>query len=365
MIKNANLVLASLLIALLLAEGILQVVDYPDDGFHPWVYDEKTGFRLAPHLNQSMISSEFDVKIQTNEYGFRDDKIGEKNGVRILLLGDSFTFGYGVSRDFLFADILEHQLKAEIVNASVGGFEIIHQVKWFQTEGKHFDADLVVFGLYLGNDLSRNDNWNENQDGNLYNPKIKYPLRNRSIKIINLFRNIIYQNQYEAMQQKEWVPFPDYLTMTRHNLSEAARKKYSYSKKLLDELYADITKSGADFFVCMFPYKTVVDQRAGKRFQATLPDSHNSYDLERPSKEIESFLQDRGISYLNTIPAMKNYYKDQSNPSLFYHSDGHFTPEGHAFIAKQLGPILSSIIETKMKEVKSQGTSQIIMPISY
>ncbi len=145
------------------------------------------------------------------------------------------------------------------------------------------------------------------------------------------------------------MPYPDYLMMTQKPLSHESKIKYSFAKKLLEDLHVEITKSGAEFFVFMFPYKTVVDPQARKRFQATIPNFENRYDLDRPTKEMEKFLKNSNIAYFNFVPAMKKYYKTQSNKSLFYYSDGHFTPTGHAFVATQLEPIIFSLINHKMK----------------
>lgn len=348
MIKKAMLFIASTILVLLLCEGILQLVDYPARNFSPWISDKTTGFRSAPNIRQRMITTEFDVEIRTNEYGFRDDAIGKKNGFRILVLGDSFTFGYGVERNFLFADLLEHKLQEEIINAGVGGFEIIHQLKWFRTAGKSFDADLVIYALYLGNDLSRNSDWQEGHDGSLVNPKKQYPVRTKKpIKMIQLSRNAIYRIKYNVIQKKEWMPYSDYLMMTQKQLSHQGKMKYSLAKKLLGDLHVEVTKSGAEFFVFMLPYKTIVDPDAQKEFQATIPNFKELYDLERPAKEMEEFLKNSNIAYFDFVPAMKKYYVAQSNRPLFYYSDGHLTPKGHAFVARQLEPIISSLVHAR------------------
>ena len=44
------------------------------------------------------MSAEYDVEFATNRLGLRNDEVGPKRGFRVLLLGDSFTCGYGVRR---------------------------------------------------------------------------------------------------------------------------------------------------------------------------------------------------------------------------------------------------------------------------
>jgi len=348
MIKKLGLLLGSLVFGLLLCEGVLQLIDYPTDDFSPWIADRFTAYRSAPHLNQRMIREEFDVEIKTNEHGFRDDETPEKDGFRILMLGDSYTFGYGAERGGLFTDLLEDHLQTEIINAGVGGFEIIHQLKWFAAEGKDLKADLVVYALYLGNDLAYNDDWLAKEDGGLIHYKKRFSAKTKWASKIKQMLRILYRTGVVPVTKpKEWVPEPDYLAMTKKQLSPESEADYSLAKKLLGGLHAEVTESGTGFFVFLFPYKTVVEPSAKERFQATLPDFENLYDLERPANEMEAFLKDNGIPCFNFVPAMKDYYKNPENPSLFYYSEGHFTSEGNAFVAAQLEPVISSLIKAE------------------
>ena len=348
MLKKILLSLASMLLLLLLAEGVLQLIELPPQDYYPWVSDKATGFRIAPNLRQRMVSNEFDVEIRTNASGFRDDAVNEKRGFRILLLGDSFAFGYGVERGSLFADILEHQLQTELINAAVGGFDIIHQLRWYREYGKELHADLVVYALYLGNDLSGNTYWQECDDGALVNPQQQYPVRARwASKILQIVGKLVYQYRYGAMQQKEWIPFPDYLMMTRKQLTPEGEMNYEVAKELLGELQAEVTTSGAELFVFMFPYRTAVEPQARDRLRATIPDFDELYDLEKPSIEMEKFLEKRNIAYLNLLSALKGHYETPANELLYYYSDGHFTSAGHAFVAARLEPIITSLIDRK------------------
>ena len=355
MIKYALLFIFSTLFALLLCEGILQFADYPTDDFCPWIADNITAYRSAPNLDQRMICEDFDVRIKTNELGLRDDPVGEKKGFRILMLGDSYAFGYGADRSFLFVDLLEQKLQTEIINAAVGGFEIIHQVKWFAAEGKQFDADLVIFALYLGNDLAFNGLWREDAETGLVNPKKRFLVRTKNTSKIKQLLRILYRVEFNPLRPKEWVPPPEYLEMTRKQLSPENELNYAETKKWLGELRDEVVESGAEFFVFLLPYKTVVEPPARERFMATIPGFREQYDLERPANELEAFCGENQIACLNLVPAMNEYYKTPSNPSLFYYSEGHFTPEGNAFVSAQLEPAVSSLIDRIKAENPADG----------
>src|SRR5205809_43801 len=60
-------------------------------------YDPRLGVRLIPNSRGREWSPEFDVELRINGQGFRMDRDVRTDGTsRIVLVGDSFTFGDGV-----------------------------------------------------------------------------------------------------------------------------------------------------------------------------------------------------------------------------------------------------------------------------
>jgi lysophospholipase L1-like esterase len=103
------------------------------------------------------------VLVQHNSRGFRDREFPlEKPAgeLRVIALGDSFTYGQGVRQDDAWPQVLERSIAAErkgpveVVN---GGFCSGHTPQyyapWLATDGLAFQPDLVIVGLCL-NDLS-------------------------------------------------------------------------------------------------------------------------------------------------------------------------------------------------------------------
>jgi len=217
-------------LALGLAEATLEAIDFPPDAFSPWVRRHDTGFGYAPSFHTRMRRpGEYDVAFDTNSNGFRDDEIGPKHGVRIVLLGDSFASGYGVERSQTFADLLEAKLGVDVVNTAVGGYEIIHQVRFFESRGGALQADLVLYALYLGNDLSRNNEWETAADGTLTSPKHSFPVRAaHAIKLQTLYRQVRYAaRMQEEKARGEWEPWPDYL-LSAERESDIIKRSTSY-----------------------------------------------------------------------------------------------------------------------------------------
>lgn len=99
---------------------------------------------------------------RTNAQGLRRDEdvaIPKPAGLfRILVLGDSQTEGY-VNNAEHYPQVLESRLRqagiaqVEVLNAGVGAYEAAYYYYWYLVHGVALEPDLVLVGLYLGNDL--------------------------------------------------------------------------------------------------------------------------------------------------------------------------------------------------------------------
>jgi hypothetical protein len=145
--------------------------------------DPELEFKLKPDFRGGQIGSEFQVSVSTNSSGFRDNKqfLKEKGGAyRILGLGDSFIFGWGVEEDQTFLSrlgtLLESQSgrKVEAFDLGVWGYGTIQEVKVFE-QFRDYKPDLVILEFFArnvyveeaGNDLVDNYNfyhWYETRD---------------------------------------------------------------------------------------------------------------------------------------------------------------------------------------------------------
>ena len=88
-------------------------------------YDSTKGYKTRANIRNRKV---FDSKLlNTNADGFRGVREfalkKDSAKTRILLLGDSFTFGEGVSDDETYAQVLQRALPgAEVINAGVHGY---------------------------------------------------------------------------------------------------------------------------------------------------------------------------------------------------------------------------------------------------
>jgi lysophospholipase L1-like esterase len=112
------------------------------------------GHRHAAHRAARLMG----VDLVTNSAGLRDDReiaYERQPGVlRVLMLGDSLTEGWGVSLESTFSQriermYLERGITAEVINAGVGNYNTIQEVESFLTALYKFHPDIVVLNYFI------------------------------------------------------------------------------------------------------------------------------------------------------------------------------------------------------------------------
>ncbi|MDP2307185.1 MAG: SGNH/GDSL hydrolase family protein [Pseudomonadota bacterium] len=95
---------------------------------------------------------EVGVPVHVNTIGMRDRDRGEKRGPRVLAVGDSSVYGFGVRDDEVFTAVLERgaggagQGATEWVNAAVPGYSTFQTLNLLDMRGLALAPDLLVVG---------------------------------------------------------------------------------------------------------------------------------------------------------------------------------------------------------------------------
>lgn len=125
------------------------------EGFYAFErYDETKGWISESGLRKQRV---FEKKtLNTNKRGFRGrrDFTGKKQAdkTRILILGDSFTFGEGVSDWETYATQLQRLLpQTEIINLGMHGYSQDQMLILLQEEGSRLQPDVVIVGFVYDN----------------------------------------------------------------------------------------------------------------------------------------------------------------------------------------------------------------------
>jgi len=158
---NLLLLGCSIVLAVTMGEVVSRAVFPPP---LPWLYpqfhyraDPDLVFALAP--NQDSFAA--DKPIRTNSRGLREAEFNAPSiheRLRLLWLGDSIVFGYGVSDQDVVTHRVEvlleqHGMKAETVNTAVPGYNTEQEVQFLTRQGVSYHPDWVIVG-FCWNDIN-------------------------------------------------------------------------------------------------------------------------------------------------------------------------------------------------------------------
>jgi lysophospholipase L1-like esterase len=234
----------------------------------------------------------YSVKYKINEDGlnqlmnFPVEDSGNK--FRIVILGDSFTFGQNVNTQDNYPSKLQKlldekcQKRFEVLNLGVGGYDIQFAVERFKERGIKYDPDLVIW-LIIGDDLMRMSN--------LIIPKIS-----------EIRKELEESGEYER-----------YIKHGRFNPAWTQAREEVIEQLGGEDAVLRLQREYLNEFAKYFKKKLIV---------ATFP-----YTKEREKNFLKEFVNSRE----NTI-----FYDDVPIHSDNTFPDGHPNERGHQIIAKDL-----------------------------
>jgi len=115
--------------------------------------DSQIGHEHGPNRKAWLMG----VDVETNSKGQRDREIPYERtpGVmRVAMIGDSLTQGWGVPFEATFSKRVERLYqaagtKAEVVNLGVGNWNTVQEVQYFLTKGYQYKPDVVVLNYFV------------------------------------------------------------------------------------------------------------------------------------------------------------------------------------------------------------------------
>ena len=120
-----------------------------------WTHHPQLGWISQAGYEGSFETDFFSVDVAINSKGLRGEEVGleKPEGVRrVLVVGDSFAWGFGVEQEDTFTARLESALPAtQVINGAVSGYSTDQALLWLRLEGKQYEPDVVGYVL-SGND---------------------------------------------------------------------------------------------------------------------------------------------------------------------------------------------------------------------
>jgi lysophospholipase L1-like esterase len=266
----------SISIALLIGELAIRILFPQVTSPVQFFYDEKLG-GMIPVPNQKGFKAHpkiYHYEYQNNDIGMRDTrKVADYQNYsyKILCLGDSFTYGWGVNDNETFAQILEKKINNDsiaVLNGGVSGTGTDFALKFFQTRGKELDPNTIIY-FYFDNDI--NDN-KANAYFHIENDSIIVNEQNSYASINALKKNKLVNNKLY-----NWLSSNSHLfALIRYNIGMMWNKKVSDANKASEADAKPVSNSK--------PAETVLKDSS----QTAKVKEHNSSPTLKPTSKIST-----------------------------------------------------------------------------
>ena len=135
---------------------------------HPYRYfipDPVLGWRVQPGVSFAIGDAwnipEYPLlhSIDINSLGWHDEEtpLEKQPGTpRVLMIGDSFVLCMQAPHDQCAQAEIERQTGWQVIPAGVSGWGTDQELAFYETEGRAYNADLVLLMVYMGNDIGNN-----------------------------------------------------------------------------------------------------------------------------------------------------------------------------------------------------------------
>jgi len=279
--------------------------------------DPRLGWRLREGWRGPFSLPHRTTRVDISDQGLRDESYPPRAAPgrrRVLLLGDSLAWGFGVEKRESFDTLLEDRLPGvEVVNEAVPGYGTDQELLLLEEQGLGFHPDLVLL-LFHPNDLL-NNTW-PRQYGY---PKPVFRIDGSGLRLENvpvpggplrtLGRRVLRSSfLLHEIWRRTMEPTQD--------LHQSPRLAWDVTERLLVRMQDASTKSGARFAVITFPW---VDEATNRLL----------------GRVIEMLERNR-IGHIDLGPALAGRTEALLDPTT-----QHWTPEGHRVVAEALAPALA------------------------
>ncbi len=326
--------------------------------------DPDLGYVLSKNFDGRHQHPNYDVTIHTNSDGFRGDEIAPKsaNMFRILVLGDSIAWGYGVNAQDSFPERLENFLEqntdgnVQVINAAVPGYGTDQELALLKKKGLDYRPDLIIVGFFIENDFYDNligkgsrvvqegylvdlYRYERNKQANPLTSATTWLSQNSRLYTLlrSFFRDWqVRQGKISAEFQPESFPgFADSKRMPIFANIYGPEMEHGVlmTKQILKEIVTVGKEYQAQTMIVLFPSKIQVYPKLWQDVQEIYALDKHNYSLDKPNHILLEFGTQEGILVLDLLPA---FYEAGQDTELYFRNDFHQNAAGQSLAAQQV-----------------------------
>ena len=280
------------------------------------VADPDLGWRYLPNVKKVGRFWGRDEAGWTNDLGWRDAETPiERDSTRrrLVLLGDSFTFGVLADYGERFSEVIEElEPGLEAVNLAMNAIGPDQELRILETAGVAYAPDVVVLTVYLGNDLD----------------DIRYARKNSHSKPW-------YELDHGELVLRAPVVSWDERLRGASYLAELLMRPFDRGTRLSEYAPPWREADTTPLFAALVQRMERVSREAGAHFLVVLAHrpSRLGGAIDRHEDRAIEALREAGISLLDTLGP---FTAAAGEARQLFASDGHWSPAGHQLVAELL-----------------------------
>ncbi len=273
--------------------------------------------------------------LATNELGLRDLPFRHDARYKVLILGDSVSWGNGVADvSRVYPQILERQLEAvrpgdtfEVVNAGVPGYSTFQELRYLEKHGLALEPDVIVLQFCL-NDVVERYRALAEYGGNRHflGVDTRGALSGAfgaAIRWSRAFEMLVYELQHTARDYDEYRGE----NLARDRLSRENASAWAQTIAEIDAIRRLANRHEIPLVLMIAPYLFQVQRPTTKR---------------QPQDRLLAYASNRGMTAVDLLPVFSRASRGRA-VNLF-NDASHFSERGHAIAAHALvQPVLHAL----------------------
>jgi lysophospholipase L1-like esterase len=268
------------------------------------MHDDTLGWVYRPGTEARHETKEFDISISINSSGFRGSDLDEETA-KVVALGDSFTFGWGVEMSETFTSQLEKILGLPTLNLGVSGYSTDQELLLFRRKKEELKPDVVLLTF------CRNDVMEAMQQSVYGKGKPRFTSERNDLTLVNVPVHESFLVRYSFFYRfimrriKEFLP----PSITPEEQNEGR----DLVRRLIMAMASEVRQCGARLVLIHQGEEWLNESLAGSEELLTL----------------------------DVLPHLSRAQKELGPVS--YAEDGHWTPLGHRVVAEAIAELLKDL----------------------
>jgi len=357
------------------------------------------GLIFPTNTTRHFQTPEFSFTVKSNSLGFRDREFSNQKSarIRILALGDSFTYGWGVEIDQSWPKVLEQRLRSagldvEVANLGKPAGSPRTYADIAEKAVPALKPDLLVVAVLQGDDLAQMElpptpetNQEQKPDGSIKFPRARavtnrlYPnflawmderensgsvLADQWKREARIFLTVFTAEEkarlekidarvHAAFLNGELNPAlvylaihqPEYLLQTMDANSAKVRALVSKMAEQFTRIKNIAQRNNADVLVVSMPYGIFTSSESLKtRERLGFTSAPEMLTTSAPDEEIRAASQMARVKFYEYT---REFRQASTQNIFFFELDGHLNVAGHDYFAQVIAPMLKEAINAR------------------